>query len=201
MEDYISISKNNLLTAKKIIKDLKILEILNENDCIANLIGSTATDLLMYNLDIDFHIYPNIFCIENIYKIIGKLSENVNVLETNCKHIDLNSEFKTLDWHLHYKDSEDNIWKIDLIFLKPDSPYKDKAENIVKKINSIKTFEQKNDILRLKHELKVNGIEYKGIEIYKAVFENNIKTIDEFKIWKSSKYCINIDLWDITIKL
>ena len=199
MKDYISVSKNNLLTGKKIIKGLKIFEILKENDCTGNLIGSMATDLLMDNLDIDFHIYPNIFCIENIYKIIGKISKNINIIETSCLHIDLNSEYKTLDWHLHYKDREDNIWKIDLIFIKPDSPYKGKAESIVKKINSINAKEQKNDILRLKHELKINGIEYKGIEIYKAVLENNIKTIDEFNIWKNSEYYKSIDLWNISI--
>ena len=59
--------------------------------------------------------------------------------------------------------------------------------------------EQKNDILKLKYELKNNNIDYLGMEIYKAVFENNIKTIEEFKTWKNSEDYKNIDLWDIII--
>ena len=102
----INISKKNISIAKTIINDLKINEVLKNNDCIGNLIGSVATDLLMDNLDIDFHIYPKYFCIENIYKIIGIISKNPNIVKTYCVHMDLNSEYKTIDWHLYYKDKE-----------------------------------------------------------------------------------------------
>jgi len=197
MENYINISRKNLSIAKKIIKDLKINEILEKNDCVGNLIGSVATDLLVDNLDIDFHIYPRNFCIENIYKIIGKISTNENIVKTNCIHTDLNTEYKALDWHLYYKDKENRIWRLDLIFLKAESQYAWKAEKIVEKINKIKTLDQINNILRLKYELKNKKIEYMGIEVYKAVFENKIKTTIEFETWKNSEDNKNIDLWNI----
>jgi len=197
MENYINISKKNLVIAKTIINELKINEILEKNDCIGNLIGSVATELLMDNLDIDFHIYPKNFCVEDIYKIIGIISKNVNIEKATCIHLDLNSEYKTLDWHLYYKDIENNIWRLDLIFFKSDSQYIGKAEKIVENINKIKTLEQKNDILRLKHKLKKKNIDFKGIEVYKAVFEKKIKTIEEFIMWKNNEEYKNTDLWDI----
>jgi hypothetical protein len=197
MDEYELISMKNISTAKKIIKELKIYEIFNANNYKANLIGSVATNLLMNNLDIDFHVYPDNFNIENIYGIVGKISTNQNVIRTSCLHNDLNTEYKSLDWHIRYIDMENNEWRIDIIFFKEDSPYIGKAEDIVKKINSIVTPGQINIILKLKYEAGKLNIEFKGIEIYKAVIEYNIIRLTDFLRWKESNEFKLIDFWEI----
>ena len=197
MDDYVFISEKNILTAKKIIEDLDIYRIFRENKFKANLIGSVATSLLMNNLDIDFHVYPENFDIGGIYTLIGKIALNKNIIRTNCLHNDLNSEYKSLDWHIRYNDEENNSWRIDIIFFKENSPYIGKAEKIVEIINTIITGEEKNDILNIKYEAKNLDIEFKGIEVYKAVMEYKIKTIEDFMKWKNSEEYNRINLWEI----
>ena len=199
MDEYLYISEKNLLTAKKIIEDLNLENIFMENNYKANLIGSVATNLLMDNLDIDFHVYPNIFSIEDIYKIIGKISLNKNITRTSCLHNDLETEYRTLDWHIRYNDEENNSWRIDLIFFKENSPYIGKAEKVVEIINSKITETHKKSILEIKYNAKKLNIEFKGIEIYKAVMECGIKTINEFMDWKKDKEYNLINFWEINL--
>jgi GNAT superfamily N-acetyltransferase len=77
------------------------------------------------------------------------------------------------------------VRRIDIIFLKNESPYCGKAELLAERINAKITDSEKKDIFKLKLEGK--EIEYKRIEIYKAVMEYKIETIDEFIKWKNSK--------------
>jgi len=90
MNDYISISKNNLLTANKIIKDLKIFEILKENDCVCNLIGSKTDERAL-----------NVKLTEKTWKYFNanekKAADSVNELFTNITDKELIYTCKTLE--------------------------------------------------------------------------------------------------------
>jgi hypothetical protein len=196
MEEFELVSKKNIEKAKKIIDELEIIELCKEYDCKANLIGSVATGLLMSNLDIDFHIYPKIFNINKIYELIGKIAEKDEITRTSCYNF-LNGNDKTLDWHIHYMNENKEDWRIDMIFIRYDSKYIEKAEKIVQEIKNNMTEMQKRNILFLKWEGYKRQIEYKGIEIYKAVIEYGIETIEEFIEWKSCNK--EIDLWEIKV--
>jgi hypothetical protein len=179
MAEYEINASKNLEKANKIISRLEIVELCYKYDCEANLIGSVATGLLMSNLDIDFHIYPKSFSINKIYTLIGKMAEKEEIIRTSCYNF-VNSNDKSLDWHVHYMDEYNEDCKIDMIFIKHDSVYIGKAEKIVEKIKQNMTEIQKKNILKLKWEGNKEQIEYKGMEIYKAVIEYGIETIEEF---------------------
>jgi hypothetical protein len=196
MDEYEIIASKNMEKAKKIIDEIKISKICGDYGYKANLIGSVATDLLMDNFDIDFHVYSNNFSVNNIYTLIGEIAENKKIVSTSCYNF-LNDDDKSLDWHIHYINEYNENWKIDIIFLKNESPYCGKAELLAEKIKSKITDVERKNILKLKWEGK--EIEYKGIEIYKAVMEYKIKTIDEFIKWKNSKEYKSINLWEINI--
>ena len=196
IKEYKLISIKNLEKANKIINELDIVNLCNEFDCKANLIGSIATGLLVDNLDIDFHIYPKNFSIHKIYTLIGKMAEKDRITKTSCYNF-LNSNDRTLDWHIHYLDEDNEDWRIDMIFLRHDSEYIDKAEKIAENIKKYMTEKQKETILRLKWEGSKKQMDYKGIEIYKAVIEDGIETIEGFMNWKNNNK--NINLWEMKV--
>lgn len=194
MEEFEQISVHNMQTAQIIINELDMVNICNEFDCKANLIGSVATGLLMNNLDIDYHIYPKHFDIKKIYSLIGKIAEKKGITETSCYNF-LDTNDKSLDWHIKLKNKNNENWMIDMIFLRNDSPYVGKAEKIVENINRHMSESHKKSILRLKWESSNEQLKYKAIEIYKAVIEYGIETLKDFIEWQNMN--VNIDLWEI----
>jgi hypothetical protein len=198
MKELKIIASNNLNEAQEIIEELKIVEICKEFKCNAHLVGSVAIGLVMDDLNIDFHIYPEEFSIDKVYSLIGKIAVNENITETEYYNF-LNTDDKTLDWHLHYLNTNGNKWLIDMIFIRQDSPYIGKAESIINKLNEKITEADKETILKLKQERHKNKLELRGMEIYKAVMEHKIETIEELIKWKNSKEHESIDLWEIEI--
>jgi hypothetical protein len=194
MENFETINKENLKIAYNIINELNIENVFKEYDYKANLIGSVPTKLLMNNLDIDYHVYSNNMNINDIYKLIGVIATNKRIIETSFFNF-FDSEDKSYDCHLHYLDNDNNKWRIDIIFIKNNSPYVGKAENIRDIINNNITQDQRNKILRIKNELYKNNIEFHGIEVYKAVIEFAISTTEDFIKWKGEN--ANIKLWEI----
>lgn len=148
-EDFEIASQKNIEDAKKIINELDIIETCAKFDCTANLVGSVATGLLVNRFDIDFHIYTRDFCVSKIYNLIGKIAEKSGITSTIC-HNFLETEYKSLDWHLTFQATQNRSWQIDMIFIKSDSKYVGRAEQIVKTLQENMTDAQKKTILRLK---------------------------------------------------
>jgi hypothetical protein len=194
MEHYIELSNKNSKKAKDIINGLNIIQICKGNGFEAHLIGSVSTNLLMNSNDIDFHIYSQNYQIEIIFAIIGEIAGKMGIYKAVYQNF-LSTDDRSIDWHLNYKTIENEDWEIDLIFIRNDSPYVGRAEEITRKINSTINENTRNRVLKLKWELDQKNEEYKGIEIYKAVLENGIYTVNDFLEWKSGNP--NMNLWSI----
>lgn len=199
MEEFLEIAEKNYATARMIIKDLQIREIWNEFNYKAHLVGSVKTKLIMLNRDVDFHVYSDFFEFERSFRAIAKISGNSRIKRFSCYNF-LNDYDKSLDWHLHYLDGDEKDWRIDIIQLLNDSPYAGKAEKAADDINTIMSDNIRETILKIKYDAVTEKIDFSGIEVYKAVIEGRVTSLDEFRIWKENRHKEQRDLWKIEIQ-
>jgi hypothetical protein len=195
MTDYLGLAKRNLKRAKEIIEALNIVEVWKSVNAQANLIGSVKTGLMMNNLDIDFHVYSEIFSIADSFTAISKIALNSGIKKITYFNF-LNDEDKSLDWHLHYQDTDLRNWRIDIIHLMNESPYVGKAERVTDKINALMNDDIRKNILKIKWDAETIGMKAIGIEVSKAVIEDKVKTIDEFIKWKEIQQQETFIMWE-----
>ncbi len=189
------ISQQNLEKALQIIKELQINEIWSALDSTCNLVGSVKTGLLMNHLDIDFHTYSKDFSIAKSFKAISMISENQKIRDITYRNL-LEAEDMCLEWHLSYEENPNQIWTIDIIHIKNESPYAGMIERVTEKINAVLTEELREKILRVKWECTQQNEKAPGIEIYQAVIDNEISTYNDFKAWKKGRKDVGISLWE-----
>ncbi|MEI0611216.1 phosphoglycerate mutase family protein [Brachyspira pilosicoli] len=183
MMSFEDIAINNQKRAFDIIKELDIDNVFKTINARVSLVGSLKMGLLMKNKDIDFHVYTSELNIEKSFSAISKLacsSKIINITYTNL----IDTDEHCIEWHLVYKDYD--VWKIDIIHILEGSYYDGYFENVSNNIINMLTEEKRRTILRLKYETP-DDIKIKGIEYYKAVLKDNIKTFDEFNKWRIKK--------------
>jgi len=202
MEDFLGIAERNLRRAKEIIAELGVEEAWKSVGGTANLVGSVRTGLLMSNLDIDFHVYSGESRGESIelqlqdgFAAMAKIASRKGVRKIECYNF-LGEEDRSFDWHLFYADTDERMWKIDIIHIMNDSVYKGKFERVAEKIAASLTLEFRNRILGIKWDGMERGVQVVGIEVYKAVIEDGVRTFDEFQEWKTKEACGGILQWE-----
>jgi hypothetical protein len=195
MEEYLELAQSNLKRAKEIIEELEIVGIWKSVKATANLIGSVKTGLLMNNLDIDFHVYSESFNIDDSFKAISKIALDNRIKKITYFNF-LGDEDKTLDWHLRYLDKDMRSWRIDIIHLTNESPHVGKAERVADKIKALMNDAIRKCILKIKWDAEKLNMEIHGIEVYKAVIEDRVKTIHEFLTWKNNQKDEKFVMWE-----
>lgn len=193
MDNILKISERNQKRAKKIIEDLKIIEIWESVGAEINLVGSLKTGLLMNRRDIDFHIYTNNFDIKDSFKAISLLAENKRIAHIEYTNL-LDTEEACLEWHAKYKDISDEFWQIDMIHILRGTKYAGWFESVAERINSVLTLETRLAILSIKNEIPENE-KIMGIEIYKAVIQDGIRNCKDFLNWRKKQSFPGIIEW------
>lgn len=179
--------------AKSILAELKIIEIWAKHGAKANLVGSLATGLLMKRRDIDLHIYSDNFSIAESFAAISEIAEQQGITEVIYKNL-LDTEEKCLEWHAYFKDKQGNIWNIDMIHILKDTKYAGYFEDVAAQISAALTEETRLAILTIKNDAPQDaGI--MGIEIYKAVLQNGVRTYAEFENWRKANPPQGIIMW------
>jgi len=187
--------KKNLKRAKELILELKVVEAWESVHATANLIGSVKSGLLMNNLDIDFHVYSRDFSLEDSFKAIGRIAAHPGIGKVSFYNF-LSQEDRSLDWHLHFVDTDQRRWKIDIIHLMNDSPYAGKFERVTARIMAALTPELKKIILKIKWEGSRQGVTMMGAEVYKAVLRDHVASLEGFLAWKAAQAEEHIILWE-----
>ena len=192
-KDFLKIAERNRQKALAIIDELKITECWQAFGAVANPVGSLRTELLMKNLDIDFHIYSYSFSVTESFGAVALIAENPRIKNISYKNL-LDTDEQCIEWHLSYIDNDKNEWKIDLIHILKCSRYEGYFENVADRIKAVMTPEQKLTILSIKNDTPDN-VKIKGIEIYQAVIRDGIRDYTEFCKWKKSNNTDGIIEW------
>ncbi len=153
------------------------------------------TGLLMNHLDIDYHIYSEDFSIKTSFSAVAEIAQNPRVKQIHFKN-NLEEEDRCLEWHLEYLDKQVRIWQIDLIHIMNDSPYVGTFERVAEKINLVLTDELRSKILNIKWNLSKGNNKAMGIEVCKAVIDDNVSTYPEFLKWKENNSNEGIMIWE-----
>ncbi len=190
---YIAQSEKQLQKARAIIQSLRLTEHWENIGATINQVGSVKLGLLAKHRDIDFHIYKDELNVKDSFPVMTKLCAHPQVKK--CEFTNLaDTEENCFEWHLWYEDDEGNLWQIDMIQIKRGSKYDGYFENVAEEILRQMTPAQKETILKLKFEtpdnLKISGIEY-----YKAVIQDNVKTMEELLQWRRQHNCEGIIEW------
>jgi hypothetical protein len=202
MEEFLAVAEHNLRRAREVIAELGVEEAWKSVGGTANLVGSVRTGLLMSNLDIDFHVYSGES--ENPtaesqmadgFAAMAKIASRKGVHKIECYNF-LGEEDRSFDWHLFFVDAEERTWKIDIIHIMNDSAYKGKFERVADRIQAALTPEFRKSILKIKWDGMQRGVQVVGIEVYKAVIEDAVRTFDEFQAWKAEAACDRILQWE-----
>lgn len=193
MTDILTAANQMQQAAKSILAELKIIEIWAKHGAKANLVGSLATGLLMKRRDIDLHIYSDNFSIAESFAAISEIAEQQGITEVIYKNL-LDTEEKCLEWHAYFKDKHGNIWNIDMIHILKDTKYAGYFEDVAAQISAALTEETRLAILTIKNDAPQDaGI--MGIEIYKAVLQNGVRTYAEFENWRKANPPQGIIMW------
>ena len=192
-KDFLKIAQKNQKKAFEIIQKLNVYAAWETVGATVNLIGSLKTGLLMKHLDIDFHIYTPELKLSDSFRAIEKIAENGGVEKIEYVNL-LSAPDACLEWHVFYKDEDQNIWQIDMIHIVKGSRYDGFFENIAARITQNTAPEQKETILRLKYETP-DSEKIAGIEYCRAVMQGGVRTYPELIKWRRENPVSGILEW------
>ncbi|WP_295935674.1 phosphoglycerate mutase family protein [uncultured Alistipes sp.] len=193
MNNLNEIAAANQQRAREVIRDSDLENIWRSVGAEPNLVGSLRTNLLMTHRDIDFHIYSSPLTIAGSFAAMARLAENKRVRQITYNNL-LDTSEVCLEWHAWYADTDDQLWQIDMIHMPKGSPYDGYFERVADRIAAILTDETRQAILQLKFDTppteKIMGIEY-----YKAVIGDGVRTYAEFETWRKAHPVTGVLEW------
>lgn len=193
MEEFLIQSEQNQQEAWNLIKSLNIIEIWESTGATINLVGSLKMELMSKHLDIDFHVYTSPFNLVDSFAAVGKIAVNPAV-----KRIEYNNFLAEIDkcisWTIWAEGDSKRMWQIDIIHILKGSKYAGYFEQVADSILKVMTDEKRKTIIELKHNTP-DDIKIIGIEYYKAVIKDGIRTIEQLMRWRKTNPTTGIEEW------
>jgi len=193
MERILCLAETNLRKAHEIIERVDIHGIWQSIGAEARPVGSVAMGLMMKHRDIDFHVYSESLSAEESFRAMSRLSENPAIERIECRNL-LATEEECIEWHAWYRDTDGEVWQIDMIHIRKGSRYDGYFERMAERISAVMTESQRRTILRLKYETP-DGEKIMGIEYYQAVIRDGVESYDDFTEWRRRNPAVGIVEW------
>ncbi|MCD7901284.1 MAG: nucleotidyltransferase domain-containing protein [Bacteroides sp.] len=187
------IALQNQNSAWQVIESTHLMEIWESMGAEIHLVGSLRSGLLMKNLDIDFHIYTPEVNIKDSFLAIQTLAQNPSVRKVQYKNL-LVTEEECIEWNVWYQDHNFRLWQLDMIHFRKESLYDGWVEKVTDRIIQVLTPELKEIILQLKFDIP-DDWKVPGIQVYKAVIADGIRTYPEFVEWQKEHVADNFLAW------
>jgi hypothetical protein len=191
--DIIELSQRNIRLGWEVLKESNVVPIWEGIGAKVNIIGSLKTGLMMKSLDIDIHVYTKEISIKDSFDVISSIAQNPSFKEIEYKNL-IDTEEECIEWHLIYEDKESRIWKFDIIHILMGTKYDGFVEGVTDSIIKGMTPQRREAILRIKYDMP-SDIKIPSIEIYQAVFSNNISSYKEFMEWRVNMPLVNTMEW------
>ena len=186
-------AEENQRKAFEIINDIQIVSCWESIGAVPGLVGSLSTGLLMKHRDIDFHIYSFPVDIKKSFEAIAKIAEHPRIIHIEYTNL-LDTDEACIEWHALYEDKDKMHWQIDMIHIEKGAKYDGYFENVARRINEVLTPEMRMAILSLKY-FTPDDVSIMGIEYYKAVIKDGVRTYPEFLEWRKKYPVTGIEEW------
>lgn len=165
--------------ANRILYELGLLKRLEEIGE-PHIIGSYRMDMMAWN-DLDIDIENDTMSLDKMYELSAFIINTFHPVWYEAKE-EVNADGKRVWFHGFETMIAGERWNVDLWFF--DKETISNAENYCDNISNNISQTQKDIIVSIKSELISRGLysfeQYKSIDVYKAVLENNVKNVDEF---------------------
>lgn len=139
---------------------------------------------LMVNPNIDFEVYTAKPRIRDGFDLLRAVAEHPGVRQIVYRNF-LGTDDPGLYWRIDYEDTGAVLWDIDVWLVPDDHPHAWLADRFARAMERVLTGEARRAILAIKRSIpRASGV--RGIDIYKAVLEGNVKTAEEFRAWLAS---------------
>lgn len=167
------------MVADRILYEFGLLEQL-EKIGVPHIIGSYRMDMMAWN-DLDIDIENDNMSMEKLYELSAYIIKTFHPLWYEAKE-EISEEGKKVWFHGFETMITGELWNVDLWFFDKETIVNAEiyCDGIVNKTDEA----QKKVIVSIKEELIKRGLysfeQYKSIDVYKAVIEENVKNVDEF---------------------
>jgi len=145
-----------------------------------HIIGSYRMDMMAWN-DLDIDIENDEMSRERLYDLSAFITNTFHPVWYEAKE-EVNDEGKIVWFHGFETTITGELWNVDLWFF--DQETTTSAEKYCDRIANRTNQTQKDIIINLKQGLIARGLysfeEYKSMDVYRAVLENNVTDVDGF---------------------
>ena len=157
------------------------------------LVGAASYDLMVAP-DIDLEIFcPGQPRIEDGFSVLTACATEQGTTKARFSNL-LESPDEGLYWQLRHRHGGEE-WKIDMWTLREDHPGP-LSSSMVEPMNAALTTASRRTILTLKHALAEVPEERCGsIHIYRAVIDDGVETLDEFRAWRADHDTESLTAW------
>lgn len=146
----------------------------------AHIIGSYRMDMMAWN-DLDIDIENGSMSLEKLYRLSSFIMARFHPVWYEAKE-ELTADGKRVWFHGFETKATGELWNVDLWFF--DRETIKNAEHYCDDIAARTDQSQKSIIVQIKKDLIARGAysfeQYRSIDVYRAVIENNVRNIDEF---------------------
>lgn len=179
--DILELAQQNQQAAREILEHCGIIPAWERIGATVYLVGSLASGLLAKNRDIDLHIYTAQLDIAESFSVMQELAQRLHFKEVHYGNL-IHTEEECMEWHALYEDRETNLWKFDMIHIRKGSRYDGVVERVTEAVRKRLTPEIRRTILQIKFDVP-DGVLIPGIEIYRAVFDGDVRSYAELQQW------------------
>lgn len=179
--DILELAQQNQQAAREILEHCGIIPAWERIGATVYLVGSLASGLLAKNRDIDLHIYTAQLDIAESFSVMQELAQRLPFKEVHYGNL-IHTEEECMEWHALYEDRETNLWKFDMIHIRKGSRYDGVVERVTEAVRKRLTPEIRRTILQIKFDVP-DGVLIPGIEIYRAVFDGDVRSYAELQQW------------------
>ena len=145
-----------------------------------HIIGSYRMDMMAWN-DLDIDIENGAMRIEKLYQLTDWIIKTFKPVWYEAKE-ETTADGKTVWFHGFETNITGELWNVDLWFLDEDTI--EAAEKYCDEIAEKASYTQKKQIIEIKQELMARKLysfdKFTSMDVYSAVIDNGITSIDEF---------------------
>jgi len=192
MDTTLTRALNRLHVAQDILAQLQLME---RWSVFGNpvLVGAVAYGLVV-TPDIDVEIFCDEPRIEDGFEVLRACALHPRVRKVRFAN-KLDGPDMGLYWQLRYQHEDEQEWKIDMWSMRHDHPGPTSAA-LVEPMKQALTAETRQVILELKEQTLLDPMLQCGsIHIYRAVLNNGIRNVEQFKIWLENNQTDGLTTW------
>jgi len=193
MKRILELAENNRRKAREMIAALDIEGAWRSIGAEVHSVGSLRMGLLMKHRDIDFHIYSDPVDLSDSFRAVARLAAHPAVEKIECVNL-LHTDEACVEWHVRCRDTEGDLWQIDMIHIRKGSRYDGYFERMADRIAASLTETTRETILRLKYETP-DDEHIMGVEYYQAVLRDGVDTYARFEEWRKRNPVTGIVHW------